>query len=157
MKTKLANTQKAILLVAGALLILVSGLILASPADFYAANGIELGANVSLLNELKAPAGLLLAVGLFMIGAIFMSSMADTATWLAALVYLSYAGSRFASMAFDGVPAPGLVQAAALEALVGLACLAILIIRRLPPVKTAYAPNTVAPAQAGISQGHEAS
>ena len=34
MKTKLANTQKVILLVAGALLILVSGLILASPADF---------------------------------------------------------------------------------------------------------------------------
>jgi len=137
MKTKLANTQKAILLVAGALLILVSGLILTSPADFYAANEIELGANVSLLNELKAPAGLLLAVGLFMIGAIFIQSMTDTATWLAALVYLSYAGSRFVSMALDGVPAPGLMQAAALEALVGLACLAILIIRGIPAGKAA--------------------
>ena len=68
MKTKLANTQKVILLVAGSLLILVSGWILASPTDFYAANEIELGANPSLLNELKAPAGLLLSVGLFMIG-----------------------------------------------------------------------------------------
>ena len=41
-------------------------------------------------------------------------------------------------MAFDGVPAPGLVQAAALEALVGLACQAILIIRGIPTGKTAW-------------------
>ena len=135
MKTKLANSQKAILLVAGGLLILVGSFILAAPADFYAANDIELGANVSLLNELKAPAGLLLAAGLFMLVAIFVPAMTDTAMWLAALIYLSYAGSRFVSMAFDGLPAPGLVQAAALEALVGLACLAILVIRRAPAVK----------------------
>ena len=132
MKTKLAKTQIALLLVAGALLILISTFILASPADFYASNNIELGANVSLLNELKAPAGLLLAAGLFMIGATFMRSQADTALWLAALIYLSYAGSRFVSMAFDGVPAAGLVQAAALEGIVGVACLAVLMMRRIP-------------------------
>ena len=137
MKTRLAKTQTALLLVAGALLILVSSFILAAPAEFYASNNIELGANVSLLNELKAPAGLLLAAGLFMIGAIFVRSQADTALWLAALIYLSYAGSRCASMAFDGVPATGLVQAAALEGIVGLACLAVLAMRRIPARKVA--------------------
>ncbi len=137
MKTKLAITQKAILLVAGALLILVGTFIIASPADFYAANSIELGANVSLLNELKAPAGMLLVAGLFMIGAIFMRGMADTATALAALIYLSYALSRYLSMTLDGLPAAGLVQAAALEAIVGLACLAILAIRRIPATEAA--------------------
>ena len=131
MKTKLANTQKALLFVAGALLILVGTFILASPDDFYASNNIELDANVSLLNELKAPAGLLVAAGMFMIGAIFMHSQADTALWLAALIYLSYAVSRFVSMAFDGVPTAGLVQAAALEGIVGLACLVVLMIRRI--------------------------
>ena len=74
MKTKLAKTQKTLLLVAGALLIMISIFILASPTDFYASNNIELGANVSLLNELKAPAGFLLAAGLFMISAIFVPS-----------------------------------------------------------------------------------
>ena len=102
MKNRLATTQKALLLVAGALLILVSTFILASPADFYASNSIELGANVNLLNELKAPAGLLLAAGLFMIGAIFMRSQADT-----------------------------------LEGIVGVACLAVLAIRRFPAWRTA--------------------
>ncbi len=131
MKTRLAKTQTALLLVAGILLILVSGFILASPAEFYAANRIELGANVNLINELKAPAGLLLAAGLFMIGAIFVRSQADTALWLASLIYLSYAGSRFLSMAFDGLPAAGLVQAAALEGAVGLACLVVLAMRRI--------------------------
>ncbi|MDC1287412.1 DUF4345 domain-containing protein [Gammaproteobacteria bacterium] len=132
MKTKLAKTQKALLFVAGALLILVSIFILASPADFYASNNIELGANVSLLNELKAPAGFLLAAGLFMIGAVFVRRQADTALWLAAMIYLSYAGSRLLSMAFDGVPAAGLVQAAALEGALGVACLTVLMIRRIP-------------------------
>lgn len=137
MTTKMAKTRTALLLVAGALLILVGTFILTSPADFYASNSIELGANPSLLNELKAPAGLLLAAGVFMIGAIFVRGQADTALWLAALIYLSYAGSRFASMALDGVPAAGLVQAAALESVVGLACLAVLVIRRMPAARAA--------------------
>ena len=131
MKPKLVRTQKAVLLVAGALLTLVSVFILTTPADFFASNNIELGANLSLLNELKAPAGMLLAAGLFMLGAVFVRGIADTATSLAALIYLSYAGSRFVSMAFDGVPATGLVQAAALEGIVGLACLAVLMIQRI--------------------------
>jgi hypothetical protein len=137
MKMKLAKTQKALLLVSGALLILVGTFIFASPVDFYASNNIELGPNVSLLNELKAPAGLLLAAGVFMIGAIFVRSQADTALWLAALIYLSYAVSRSASMAFDGIPAAGLVQAAALEGIVGLACLVVLMIRQMPTGKVA--------------------
>lgn len=132
MKTKLVKTQKALLLVSGALLILVGTFILASPVDFYASNNIELGPNVSLLNELKAPAGLFLTAGVFMIGAIFVRSQTDTALWLAALIYLSYAVSRSASMAFDGIPAAGLVQAAALEGIVGLGCLVVLVIRRMP-------------------------
>ena len=137
MKTKLAKTQTALLLVAGSLLILVGGFILGSPADFYASNNIKLGSDVSLLNELKAPAGFLLASGVFMIGAIFVRRQADTALSLAALLFLSYASSRIVSMIFDGVPAEGLVQAAALESLVGLACLALLTIKRLPVSRVA--------------------
>ena len=101
-----------------------------SPVDFYAANSIELGTNVSLRNELKAPAGFLLVAGVFILGAIFVRRLADIAILLATMIYLSYAGSRFASMIFDGVPAVGLVQAAALETVVGLTCLAVLFIRR---------------------------
>ena len=131
MKLKLEKTQKVVLLVAGVILILVGVLVISSPDDFYAANNIDLEANISLLNELKAPAGMLLSAGLFMIVAVFVRNFSDTAMGLATLIYLSYASSRFMSMASDGMPAPGLVQAAALEAVVGLTCLGILMIRLL--------------------------
>ncbi len=137
MRMKLAKTQKLLLFVAGALLILIGASISASPIDFYASNGIDLGSNVSLLNELKAPSGFLLVAGLFVFGAIFVQRLADSAMLLAALIYLSYAASRFASMVFDGVPAEGLVQAAVLEAAVGLACLAVQLIRWVPVRKVA--------------------
>lgn len=137
MKTRLAKTQKLLLFVAGALLILIGTCISASPIDFYASNNIDLASNISLLNELKAPAGFLLVAGLSMIGAIFVQRLADSALLLATLIYLSYAASRFASMMLDGVPAAGLVQAATLEAALGLACLAVLSIRRIPARKVA--------------------
>jgi len=129
MKTILTKIQKPLLLFAGTLLILIGALIVVSPVDFYATNSIDLGSNVSLLNELKAPAGFLLAAGAFIVVAIFVQRMADTATLLATMIYLSYATSRFASMGFDGIPAAGLIQAALLETVIGLACLAVLLVR----------------------------
>ena len=137
MNPKLAKTQTAVLLVAGALLTLIGSLIIVAPVVFYATNDIELGADVNLLNELKAPAGMLLAAGAFMLVATLVRGIADTATSLAALIYLSYAGSRFVSITFDGMPSAGLVQAAALEGLIGLACLAVLIVRRNPAARLA--------------------
>ena len=142
MNTNRVKFQVGILFIAGALLILVSSLILTTPSAFYAANGIEPGDNLSLLNELKAPAGLLLCAGLFMIGAIFSRELSDTATALAALIYLSYAFTRGLSMVVDGVPAVGLIQAAALEALIGLACLAIFVTRARPVPGTAIQDNS---------------
>lgn len=132
MKNKLVKTQMVILLVSGALLILVSTSIIVSPTDFYAANSIEIGANASLLNELKAPAGFLLAAGMFMIIATVVRSKSKVALRLAALIYLSYAVTRSVSMVFDGVPASGLVMATALEATIGLTCLLVLLIGRTP-------------------------
>jgi hypothetical protein len=136
MKPKIALAQRALLVLAGAILILVAAMILASPAGFYAANGIELGANVSLVNELKAPAGLLLAAGAWMIVAIFRGDT-DRALGLAALVYLSYAAARAVSVVLDGVPATGLLQAAVVEGAIGLACLLLLVVPRLPTARAA--------------------
>ena len=130
MKILIARSRAPVLLVAGALLVIVAASILVFPGEFYAANDIRAGVSASLLNELKAPAGFLLVAGLYVIAAIFVARFTDAALALAAAIYLSYAGSRFASMLFDGVPAEGLVQAALLEAVVGLACLAVALVRR---------------------------
>ena len=137
MNKTISKSQTGVLLVAGTLLIAVAVFVLVSPVSFYAANTIELGTNVSLLNEIKAPAGFLLAAGAFITGAIFIRSQVEPALWLATLIYLSYAASRFVSMLIDGLPAPGLVQAAALEGVVGIACLSVLVLRRHPSRRVA--------------------
>ncbi len=137
MNNKLAITRGAVLLIAGSLLILIAAFITTSPVAFYAANEIELGANASLLNELKAPAGFLLAAGAFMVSAIFVRGLATTAMLLGAMIYLSYAAARFVSIGIDGLPATGLVQAAVLETVIGLACLVLLPKRRGPAARAA--------------------
>lgn len=135
MKTKLVIIQIALLLAAGGLLILIGAFVTLSPVEFYASNGIEVGANLNLLNELKAPAGFLLIAGLFIVGAIYYSHLANPALWLATLIYLSYAVARLLSAVVDGIPAGGLVAAGVLEAIIGLLCLSILIVRYRSPAR----------------------
>jgi len=122
---------KITLFVAGALLILIGVQITLSPIDFYAGTGIELTQNVSLVNEIKASAGFLLAAGVIILAGIFVRQLTYTAILLAATLYLSYAGSRLASMLFDGIPVTGLIQATILEMVVGLISLGVLFKYRL--------------------------
>ena len=126
MKTLPILMEKLTLLLAGIVLLAVAGFILVSPAEFYAASAIDVGTDASLLNELKAPAGLLLVTGVLMLAAIWLHGLTRPALWMGCLVYLSYALSRGISMVADGLPADGLVQAAILESLFGLACIATL-------------------------------
>ena len=132
MNTLMTKVQTPLLMLSGALLVFIGTSIMVSPDTFYAANNIDVGANASLLNELKAPAGLLLAAGLFMLFTLIRRSTIDLALGLAALIYLSYAASRFVSMALDGIPASGLVMATALEAALGLTCLAVVLLKAHP-------------------------
>ncbi|MFK7995269.1 MAG: DUF4345 domain-containing protein [Granulosicoccus sp.] len=137
MKISFEKIQAVVLFVSGTLLALVGAAIITSPAAFFGSNSIELGQNISLLNELKAPAGLLLAAGIIMIIAVFREKHYNFALGLSALIYLSYAAGRTMSMVVDGAPASGLVLAAVLEAAIGLACLLVIQSRRAPATKLA--------------------
>lgn len=117
---------QVVLCLAGGLAIAIGGLILRSPADFYALNQIDLGNNASLLSEIRAPAGFLFASGLLIVLGAFVAQLTFTATFLATLLYLSYGLSRLAGMALDGIPVPSLVWSDGIELLVGLLCLVCL-------------------------------
>jgi len=96
--------------------------ILLAPAWFHASNGLELGADASLLSEVRAPGGALLALGLLMGVGVLERSFTLASTSIAAAVYLAYGLSRLLGMALDGVPHTGLVVAAAVELAIGGAC-----------------------------------
>ena len=115
--SKVLNT---ILFFSGLIATGIGGAILLTPVAFYATNGIELADNISLLNEIKAPGGALLAIGLLIMSGAFVTALSFTSVVVSTLVYLSYGLSRILSTAIDGVPAEGLVQAAIIEIGIGL-------------------------------------
>ena len=99
----------------------VIGLI--APDAFYGGYGIDISADVSLANELKAPVGALLLAGLLMMAGAFKATYTIPSLATAGAVYLSYGLSRVLSMAIDGIPHSGLVSAAAIEVAIGTVCL----------------------------------
>lgn len=117
---KNSKVLKTILFISGLIATGVGGAILFMPAVFYATYGIELGGGNSLLNEIRAPGGALLASGIFIMLGAFVAKLTFTSAVVSTLLYLPYGLSRVLSMAIDGMPAEGLVQAAVLEIVIGL-------------------------------------
>lgn len=113
---------RGLLLASGLIAAGIAALILFAPKVFYAGYGIEIGKNVSLANELKAPAGALLLGGLLILVGVFKSKFIVPSLATAAAIYLSYGFSRILSMVIDGVPQSGLVSAATLELVIGTIC-----------------------------------
>jgi hypothetical protein len=114
-----SRVLKANLLVSGAILLTVGCVLLIAPAVMHAANGVDLGGDPSLLSEVRATGGALLALGVLVLAGVFVPRLRYPATMIAATVYVAYGLSRLLSMAIDGMPAPGIVVAAGLEITIG--------------------------------------
>lgn len=123
-----SKTLKASLSVSGIIGAAVGSTLLIAPAMMHGANGVDLGSNPSLLSEVRAPGGALLALGVLVLAGAFVVRLAYPATMIAAIVYLAYGLSRLLSIALDGMPASGLILAAGLEITLG-ALNAVLLLR----------------------------
>lgn len=127
---KASKVLKTILFISGLIAAGVGGAILFNPIAFHATTGIELGGDINLLNEIRAPGGALLASGLLIMLGAFVEKLTFTSTLVSALLYLSYGLSRIVSMTIDGMPAEELVQVAVLEIVIGLICVFFLVRNR---------------------------
>lgn len=119
---KNSRILKSILIISGLLGVYVGVEILFMPVSFYATSGIDLGTNVSLLNEIRAPGGALLGSGVLIILGAFWVKLSFTSVVLSTLLYLSYGLSRILSMTIDGAPAEILVYVTISEIVIGLVC-----------------------------------
>jgi len=120
---KNSKILKAILFLSGLLAAIIGSAILFSPVAFYASNNIYPADNISLLNEIRASGGALLATGILILSGAFVTRLTFTSTILASLLYISYGLSRMISFGIDGMPSAGLVDAAILEILIGGTCI----------------------------------
>lgn len=117
---RLTKTLRLLLSLASLVAIGIGASLLLDPAAFHASNGIRLSADPSLLSEVRAPGGALLALGLLIGLGVFRERFLRTSTVVAATVYWSYGVSRLVAVGLDGVPAPGLVGATAIELAIGV-------------------------------------
>ncbi len=121
------NTITTIYLIAsGALLVAIGGTLLLTPHAFHGGNGIALGDNPNLLSELRAPGGLLLSCGVFILLGAARHSLRTMAVQMSVLVYSSFGVARVVSAVLDGIPSAGIVGAALIELTVALVGLVVL-------------------------------
>ena len=117
---------RGLLIAAGLLAAGIAAMIVLAPGRFYAGYGIDIGNNVNLANELKAPAGMLLATSLMMLAGAFRKHLLLRSLVVASALFSSFGLSRLVSMAIDGIPSSGLISAAAIELALGALCLTAL-------------------------------
>lgn len=113
---------RPILLIAGLVGAAIGTLMLAIPVEFHGTAGLTIGGDTSLLNELRAAGGGVLACGLFVLAGAVRAEMAFASAALAMLVYLGNGLGRVYSISVDGPPSEMLMAVAASEIAVGLAC-----------------------------------
>ncbi|NVJ20820.1 DUF4345 domain-containing protein [Myxococcus sp. AM011] len=118
---------KTVLLVAGVIGSLIGAPLLFIPKVFHGWSGIDLGGQVSLLSEVRAPGGALLACGLVIMAGAVWTRLTFTSLVVSTTLYLSYGVSRILSLALDGEPAPELVAAMVAELVIGAICAALLL------------------------------
>lgn len=110
-----------IFLAASGLLVVGLGfLILLAPVAFY---GLAVGGQASLLNELRSHGLWLAATGSFIAAGALVPGLTKPALMVSSSAYLSYAAARLIAMAFDGVPASGMLLAMSAEGIIGLVAL----------------------------------
>lgn len=126
---------KVLLIISGIIGIGIGYALLFSPVAFESSAGINLGEDINLLSEVRAPSGLLLVSGIIIILGAFFSKWTYTAILLSSLIYLSYGVSRVVSIIFDGLPNETLLIALIVELLVGLISLFVLIRFRKEQIK----------------------
>ncbi len=122
------KTASTVTLVICGLILLVIGLsITLSPVTFYASSGITLGNDPSLINELRAPAGMLMVSGVILLLGVIIVSLRSYAWLLSTLVYLPYGFARVIGFTAAGVPNESIVLAAVIEIVLGLVSLAMFL------------------------------
>lgn len=115
----------AVLLVAGGVIAVVGAWALVDPATFHEAVGVTAPPSVDAASETRAAGALLLALGAYVVRGGVVPTRAHAAAGWGAVAFLAYATGRLLGLVADGRPGAGLVQAAAIEAALGLACLAV--------------------------------
>lgn len=114
------NLTRGFLGLSGIIGIAIGGALLFFPVAFEASAGITLDHNISLLSEIRAYGGIILAGGIVIALGAFITNLMCLSITLSSLFYLSIGLSRLWGILVDGIPAEALVTATIAEIIIGL-------------------------------------
>ena len=127
---KNSKVLKGFLIVAGLILTAIGGATLLIPEVMKANSGIDIGGNVSVLNDIRASSGLLLAIGLLSISGAFSERLRFTSALIAPIAFLSIGIGRVVSIVQDGMPVDDMIKATGLEFILGTVGLILFLVFR---------------------------
>ncbi len=105
--------------ISGLIAIAIGSIILLAPHALFSSNGVDLGSDPNLLNEIRPPGGALIVMGTLAIGGALVPRLTFTGLLVTTSMYLAYGGSRLLSIAIDGSPSATLWSAMIGELVVG--------------------------------------
>lgn len=111
---------RATLIIGGLVATGVGAAILADPVAFYSSNGIQLEMNASLLSEVRASAGALLALGGLIGAGAFWRRLTLPSLLVSAVLYTAYGLARLVGFGLDGLPSDSLVYSTLIELVLGV-------------------------------------
>ena len=125
-----SKVLKAFLGISGLLLTFIGGATLFMPVAIKASSGVDVAGQVSVLNDIRASAGLILSIGLLILSGTFVKKLTYTSSLVAALSFLSLGVGRITSIMADGMPVEGMVGATGLEFMLGITGLILFLKNR---------------------------
>jgi Domain of unknown function (DUF4345) len=117
----------SLLVLAGAVALLIGLTLLFSPQSLFIGNPVVLGAGAELYSEIRAPGGLLIVLGGFVLASAGVTAWRTPGLIVSAALYLSYGLARIWSLVVDGHPGDALILAMAIELALGMAALGALV------------------------------
>lgn len=128
---KNSKVLKTILFLLGLALIVMGTWRVTMPVEFYTFSGLDLGSDVSMINEARGAGGAVLGMGILILLGAFSASLTFTSSIVAFLVFLSYGFARLLGIAVDGLPGPMIIQGIIFEFVFGsIALIAFLKYRK---------------------------
>jgi len=120
-------TLISLLVVAGVVAIVIGLTLLFSPQSLFAGNPIVLDAGPDLYSEIRAPGGLLVVLGGFILASAGITAWRTSGLIVTASLYLSYGLARIWSLVVDGHPGDALILAMAIELTLGMTALGAIV------------------------------
>src|SRR5690606_16809826 len=118
-KMEKSKFVRSFLFVAGIIGIGIGGSMLFIPVAFEASAGIDLAEDINLQSELRAPGGMILALGIIITAGVFFSKITYFSMQMSCLFYLSYGVARMVGIIIDGLPNDSFLIAMAIELILG--------------------------------------